>query len=355
MRQTKHPLVRAIVLALLATAFGIWLSLQIDWFPESASTAAPAIDQLYDVLLIVSVPILVLVMTVAIYSVWQFRAKPGDKGDGAPIHGNTLLEVVWVAVPFLIVAALAAYGWVVLVDIEKAQADAITVDVTGQQYTWSFAYPDGPGGEPVKSNELVLPVGRQADFQIKALDVLHSFWVPEFRLKSDAVPGITTHYPVTPTREGEFQVVCAELCGIGHSTMRQPVRVVSQTDFDAWLEEQAAGGAAAGAETPDEQATAGATVFEENGCGGCHEFAAAGSTGAAGPSLDDLAAVAEEQGEEPEAFVEESIVDPDAFVAKGYSAGTMPTNFGETLTPEEITALVTYLLGSTGTEKENAQ
>ena len=96
-------------------------------------------------------------------------------------------------------------------------------------------------------------------------------------------------------------------------------------------------------------------MFEENGCGGCHEFAAAGSTGAAGPSLDDLATVAEDAGEEPEAFVEEAIVDPDAVVAKGYSEGTMPTNFGDTLTPEEITALVTYLLGSGGDEEENAQ
>ena len=218
-------------------------------------------------------------------------------------------------------AAFAAYGWVVLVDIEKAQADAITVDVTGQQYTWSFAYPDGPGGEPVKSNELVLPVDRQIDFQIHALDVLHSFWVPEFRLKSDAVPGITTHYPVTPSREGEFQVVCAELCGIGHSTMRQLVRVVPQTEFDSWLEEQAAGGEAAGAETPDEQTGAGATVFEENGCGGCHEFAPAGSTGTAGPSLDDLATVAEDAGEEPEAFVEEAHRGPGCGRGKGVLGG----------------------------------
>jgi cytochrome c oxidase subunit 2 len=351
MRQTKHPLLMALVLALIATAGGIALGLAIDWFPESASTAAPEIDTLWDVLLIVSVPIFVLVMTVALYSVYRFRAKPGDKGDGAPIHGNTLLEVVWVAVPFLIVAALAVYGYVVLVKIEKPAADAITVDVTGQQYTWSFAYPDGPGGEPVKSNELVLPVGRQIDFQIKALDVLHSFWVPEFRLKSDAVPGITTHYPVTPTRIGTYQVVCAELCGIGHSTMRQPVRVVSEDDFDAWLQERSQGGAAAGAETPSAQSEAGATVFEENGCGGCHEFKPAGSTGTTGPSLDDLATVAQDAGQDPEAFVEESIVDPSAVVAKGYPDGTMPSNFGDTLTPEEITALVSYLLGSGGTKE----
>jgi cytochrome c oxidase subunit 2 len=257
-------------------------------------------------------------------------------------------------IPFLIVAALAVYGYIVLTDTERLSPDAMTVDVTGRQYTWSFAYPDAPGGKPVQSNELVLPIGQQVNFQIKSLDVLHSFWVPEFRLKSDAVPGITTHYPITPTRVGTYQVVCAELCGIGHSTMRQPVRVVSQADFASWLEQQANGGAAAGAETSGEQTDAGAKVFEANGCGGCHTFGPAGSSGTTGPDLDDLATAAKDAGEAPDAFVEESIVDPDAVVAKGYPKGTMPANFGDTLTPEEITALVTYLLGS-GDQKETAK
>jgi cytochrome c oxidase subunit 2 len=354
LRQSKHPIIQIVLLALLASAVGIALALLIDWFPDAASTAAGPIDRLWDVLLIVSVPIFVLVMTVALYSVYRFRARPGDKGDGAPIHGNTVLEILWVTVPFLIVTALAVYGYIVLTDTEKVSPNAMTVDVTGRQFTWSFAYPDAPGGEPVKSNELVLPVGRQVNFQIHTLDVIHSFWVPEFRLKSDAVPGITTHYPITPTREGEYQVVCAELCGIGHSTMRQDVRVVSQADFDSWLEQQAAGGEAAGAQTPAQQGQAGAQVFEDNGCGGCHEFQAAGSKGTTGPSLDDLATVAKEAGQSPDAFVEESIVDPNAFIAKGYPKDTMPPNFGDTLTPEEIDALVSYLLGSEG-QKETAK
>ncbi|MEA2348137.1 MAG: cytochrome c oxidase subunit [Thermoleophilaceae bacterium] len=354
MRRTKHPFIWVVILSAIAIALGIALALAIDWFPEAASTAAGPIDTLYDVLLIVSVPIFVLVMAVVIYSVYRFRARPGDKGDGAPIHGNTLLEVVWVTIPTLIVAGLAVYGYMVLQDIERVSPGAMEVDVTGQQYTWSFNYPDGPGGQPVKSGELYLPVGKQVNFEIKALDVLHSFWVPEFRMKSDAVPGITTHYPITPTREGDFQVVCAELCGIGHSTMRQPVHVVSQADFDTWLEQQSQGGAAAGADTGAEQTDAGASVFDGNGCGGCHEFKTAGSTGSVGPSLDDLASAADQAGKDPETFVEESITDPDAYVAKGYPKGTMPANFGDTLTPEEITALTTYLLGS-GTEKGKAQ
>jgi cytochrome c oxidase subunit 2 len=352
MKRSGRNLIQMFALATIASLGGVALALAIDWFPAPAASAAGPIDTLYDVLLIVSVPIFVLVMTVAIYSVARYRAKPGDKGDGAPIHGNTLLEVIWVAVPTLIVSALAVYGYVVLVDIEKAEAEALEVEVTGRQFTWSFEYPDGPGGEPVAANELVLPVDRQVDFDITTDDVIHSFWVPEFRLKSDAVPGITTNYRVTPTDLGEYQVVCAELCGIGHAAMRQPVRVVSQEEFDSWLQERSQGGAAADAETADEQAGAGAEVFQANGCGGCHTFEPAGTSGQTGPSLDDLAAVAEDAGEEPEAYVEEAIVDPDAVVPKGYPEGTMPQNYGETLTPEEIGALTDYLLGAGGETAE---
>jgi heme/copper-type cytochrome/quinol oxidase subunit 2 len=107
----------------------------------------------------------------------------------------------------------------------------------GQQFAWKFEYPDN--GD-VKSGELVLPVGRQAHFTMKAVDVLHSFWVPQFGQKMDAVPGIETFINVTPTRTGEFAVVCAELCGLGHATMRAKARVVTQAEFDKWIEEQRA-------------------------------------------------------------------------------------------------------------------
>jgi cytochrome c oxidase subunit II len=352
LKKTRHPIAQMLLIGLIVSLAGIALVLAIDWFPPVASTAAKDIDHQWDILLVVSVPIFVLVMTIAIYSVWRFRAKPGDKGDGAPIHGHTGLEVIWVAIPFVIVSVLAVYGAVVLADIERPAPGAMPVEVTGQQFTWSFAYPDAPAGE-VTSSELVLPVGVQADFQIKALDVIHSFWVPAFRMKQDAVPGITTNTKATPREEGDFEVVCAELCGIGHSTMRQAVRVVSQDEFDAWLEERAQGGAAAGAESGAEQADAGAQVFQAEGCGGCHEFGPAGSSGTTGPSLDDLAAIAEENGMQPEDFVEESIVDPDAIVEKGYPEGTMPPNYGDTLTPEEIDALIAYLLGSGGGESSS--
>src|SRR5437763_9620541 len=117
----QHPLVRMLLIGLVASLIGDAVALVIDWFPPAASKSAHEIDTLYDVLLLVSVPIFVLVMTVAVYSVVKFRARPGDMGDGPPIHGNTRLEVAWVTIPFLIVTTLAIYGWIVLNDVDAKQ------------------------------------------------------------------------------------------------------------------------------------------------------------------------------------------------------------------------------------------
>jgi len=122
----KSPLARMIIYGLIATAILLPISLSIDWFPQAGSKSAHDIDTLYDVLLIVSVPIFVLVMTVAIYSVIRFHARPGDTGDGPPIHGNARLEVVWVVIPFILVSSLAAYAWITLHNIEKPKKGEMT-------------------------------------------------------------------------------------------------------------------------------------------------------------------------------------------------------------------------------------
>jgi cytochrome c oxidase subunit 2 len=235
----RRPLLGTAILSLTATAIGIAIVLRIDWFPTQASTAAPKIDTLYDVLLIASVPIFVLVMSVVIYSVTAFRAKPGDLGDGAPIHGNTRLEVIWVSIPLVLVSALAIYGWVVLDKIEAKTPNMLRVHVISQQFAWHFEY---PGEGKVKSDALVLPEGREVEFRINTKDVLHDFWVPEFRLKSDAVPGLTTTVRTTPNRLGNYEVVCAELCGLGHATMRQRVHVIPQEQFARWVAKKKASG-----------------------------------------------------------------------------------------------------------------
>jgi cytochrome c oxidase subunit 2 len=338
-----------LAIGVIASVIGVLICLQIDWFPTQGSSQADQIDTLYDVLLIVSVPIFVLVMTVAIYCVIAFRAKPGEHGDGAHIHGNTKLEIVWVTIPFIIVSSLAAYGWIVLDDIEAKQDNELVVNVTGEQFAWSFDYPE----ENVKSNELVLPVDRSVHFKIHAKDVLHSFWVPAFRMKQDAVPGIETNTRVTPDNEGTYQVVCAELCGIGHSTMRQQVRVVPTAEWEAWVEDRQEGGAAP--EEGESPVAAGREIFISTGCDACHTLDDADATAAVGPDLNQLADVAEDR--EPrtnaEEYVRTSIVDPPAFVVEGYGGDTMPGNFADQLTPEEIDTLVQYLLGLSPTESGN--
>ncbi len=354
--RSNRPMLWAVLLSLAATAIGIVVVLAIDWFPAQASTAAGDIDTLYDVLLIVSVPIFVLVMAVALYSVYAFRVKPGDMRDGAPIHGNTRLEIVWVTIPLIIVSVLAAYGWIVLDDIEAKKADTLVVHVTGQQFAWSFEYPDQG---KLQSNQLVLPKDRPVHFKINTKDVLHDFWVPEFRLKSDAVPGITTDVRVTPTRLGRYPVVCAELCGIGHSTMRQTVRVVPAEAFDAWVERQRQsdedGGVAAAGGDPLE---AGRKLFTDTGCNACHMLADAGSTATVGPELDDLAAQAakfgKREGQTPAEYVRAAIEDPESFVVPGYQAGLMPADYKSQLSPAEIDTLVEYLL-NVSKGKEEAQ
>jgi cytochrome c oxidase subunit 2 len=334
----KHPVARMIGIGILASLVGIAITLWIDWFPENASTSATKIDNLYDVLLICSVPVFILVMTIAIYSVVRFRAKPGDMGDGPPIHGNTRLEIIWVTIPFIMVTALAIYGWITLEDIEAKQKDEMVVNVTGQQFTWNFQYPS----EKVETKELVLPVDRPVEFKIRSKDVIHSFWVPQFRLKSDAVPGLTTKIRVTPDKVGHYEVVCAELCGLGHSTMRQFARVVPASEFQAWISDQkkaAGGGTAGGGGGGGGAAPNAEEIFTSAGCSGCHTLAAAGATAKVGPNLGKL-------GDVDASFIRTSIEDPNADVTKGYKPNIMPQDFKQKLSKEEIDALVKYLLGS---------
>lgn len=343
----KHPLAQMIALGVFAAIVGTAIVLLMDWFPTAADTAAPKIDTLYDVLLVFSVPIFVLVMAVVIYSVIKFRARPGDMGDGAPIHGNARLEVFWVTVPFLIVTGLSVYGWIVLNDVEAKKPNTMIVNVTAQQFTWHFDYPS----QKVTSDQLMLQKDRPVEFRLKTKDVIHSFWVPEFRLKSDIVPGMTTKIRVTPNKIGSWNVICAELCGLGHSTMRQQVTVMPAAAFQAWVQRNGKGGQGT-ANSGQGGAASGKAAFASNGCAGCHTFKAANASGTVGPDLDQLKAVAakREKGKSAAAYVKESIEDPRAFTVKGFPNNAMPTTFKKDIPPDQLDALVQYLL-SGGTSK----
>lgn len=238
----KRPLLITIVAGVVATAIGIVLSFVIHWFPVAASAQAKNTDRLYHVLVIASIPIFVLVVSVILYSVWQFRMRSGEElKDGPPIHGNTRLEVLWTAVPSVLVIALVSYSFVVLHENERRPGGKeIEVGVTGQQFFWDYKYPASvTGGTPLRSYDLYLPKGESVEFSMHSKDVIHAFWIPAFRLQEDVVPGITTHYRVTPTRLGSYPVVCNLLCGAGHSLMRSTVHVVTPAQFEAWVQSQA--------------------------------------------------------------------------------------------------------------------
>jgi cytochrome c oxidase subunit 2 len=241
---TRATLVRLIAAILVLTVVTAVPMTQIHWNGTQASAEGDKIDTLLNVMIVLSCFVFAIVLVMLGYSIWKYRAKPGDESDGEPIHGNTKLEITWTAIPTVIVLFGAIYSWIVLGDIESKASDALDVDVTAQQYKWTFNYPQPNGSKVVSSNVLVVPEGRQLDLRLTALDVIHSFWVPEWRIKRDLVPAgpggndVDNSVQVTPDRLGTYNVVCTELCGIGHSTMRALVRVVPQSEFDRWLGRQ---------------------------------------------------------------------------------------------------------------------
>ena len=342
-QKDRAAVVPVVLIVLLSSATGIVLGLLIDWFPTPASTQADPIDTLWDVLIIASVPIFVGVQAFVLYCVWRFRMRPGQEQlDGPPIHGNTKLEVVWTVIPAVLILGLCTYAYFVLEDIEEAKANEWRINVTGQQFTWTFEYPEQiTGGEPIRSNQLYVPEDQPVQFHIKSPDVLHSFWVPAWRMKIDAVPGLTTRVRMTPNKLGRFSVVCAELCGIGHAYMRQTAHVLTREDFDAWLRGRQERGGTAGGGAEGEEVD-GKTLFidgngESTACGACHTLADAGTSSTTGPDLDE--SLANMTADE----IRKQIADPNSEIAQGFGEGIMPDNYEQLLSPEELDALVKYL------------
>jgi cytochrome c oxidase subunit 2 len=360
-----------VVIGAIATAIGIPIALVIPWFPSQAAAQASKVDTLYDVLLIASVPVFVLVETVVLFSVWKFRMRPGEEQkDGPPIHGNTRLEVMWTAAPAILIVALCTYAYTVLRSDEKSKQGETTINVIGEQFTWLFSYPR-PGGQAVVSPQLYMAKDQPVVFKIHSRDVIHAFWVPAFRVQLDAVPGITGTLRATPTRLGDYPVVCAELCGNGHSLMRASLHVVTPTALQAWLTQQKPGPApsysfvpagapsgrpAAPAPAPARSSATGPTspasgrvVFTGvGGCGTCHTLAAAGTAGTVGPDLGArVIPDAKKRGLAPNAFVLESITKPNAFIAPGFQPNIMPQNFSQILSQTQIQALVNFIVSVT--------
>ncbi len=230
----RLPIVKMFAATAALTVVMSAVMVSINWDGQEASTAAPKIDDLLNVMIVLSSFVFSLVMVMLFYALWKFKAKPGDESDGEPIHGNTRLEIAWTLIPTIIVLFAGGYSWSVLNDIERKTDNPLTVDVFSQQYAWSFAYPGK--GYVWSEGEFHVPVNRQVQFKMHAQDVIHSFWVPEWRIKKDNVPGITTTAIVTPDKVGTYQLICTELCGFGHASMRAKVVVEPAAKYREWVD-----------------------------------------------------------------------------------------------------------------------
>jgi cytochrome c oxidase subunit 2 len=311
------------------------VALLIPWLPDPAARQAGRIDFVFWFTTVIAIVVFAVVAAVLTVEVITMRARPGDDLDGPPTHGHTKLEIVWTAIPAVLVTAISIVSAVVLSQNSNAGSDPLRVEVVAQQFAWTFKYPSEGN---LTAAELFLPINRKVKLTMTSVDVIHSFWVPEFGQKQDLPPGIHPTLVITPDRIGTYPLICTELCGLGHAVMRTSAVVLSEKDFDAWVKKTKAGLAG-----PPGQA--GKTVYNNNGCGSCHTLTAAGSTGKVGPNLDHLVAEAKTAGQALEPFIRQSIVEPNAYIAPGYPANVMPKTFGQ-LPPDQLDALVKFLVTS---------
>lgn len=231
MTNRHHLWIAAAAWAVLS-ALGIVLVAGIQVLPEIASREAEIENSAFRLLTILSVPVLMFVVVGLAYPAWRFRAD-GTADDGPPIHGHRSFQGVWLGISFALVIGLFGYGAVGLIDIRGEQRSDFEVQVEAEQWAWHFEYANG-----VKSTELHIPVDQRVHLIIKSDDVIHSFWVPAFGIKQDAVPGRPTQVYLTATVTGTYPGLCAELCGFGHTDMRLTAVVDTPADLQDWLSQQ---------------------------------------------------------------------------------------------------------------------
>src|SRR6266849_2758602 len=313
------------------------VALALPWLPKPASNEANRIQFLFWFVVVICIAIFALVGAVMACSIIRFRPGADDDSDGPSIHVHIGLEIWWTLIPTILVTSIGIYSAIVLSRDDALGKNVLHVNVTAQQFAWSFSYPDAKG---LTSGTLRLPKGRSVELTFNSKDVIHSFWVPEFSQKQDTVPGLTTKVHITPSRLGKFPVICTELCGLGHSVMRTEAIVMTPKKFDAWLHGQTK------AITSPSPGVAGAAVFKNNQCGACHTLAAAGASGKVGPDLGKLPAYAKTAGKPLPDFIHQSIVEPNAYIQAGYPKNVMPPTYGKSLSKQQLDALVQYLISS---------
>jgi cytochrome c oxidase subunit 2 len=231
----RGSIVQLIVIGGLAAGIASAVALIPDWLPRSASDEAGRIDFVFWFVTGICIFVFAIVAAVSVMAMWKFRVKPDDDSDGPPVHGHTGLEIAWTALPALLVTAIAIVSAIVLAKDDAAGANPLRVNVYAQQFFWSYSY---PGYDNKESSILRLPLNRSVVLRMTAKDVIHSFWVPEFRQKQDVVPGIHPTLHITPNKLGTYPVVCTELCGVGHGLMRSRVIVMKPEAFETWAKKK---------------------------------------------------------------------------------------------------------------------
>ena len=329
----RHFWVVGILVIVMAVLTYIGLN-SLGLMPVEASAQSVSIDWLWNWEIVAISFLFSLIVVPMAYSLVVFRRRKGETGDGEHIEGNATLEITWTVIPLIIVLVFAYMGAYSLGDIRRVDPNALVINVKAQQWVWTFEYPE----YGIISKELHLPLNKQVVLKMQSADVIHSFWVPEFRVKQDVVPGHVTEYRITPTLIGNYKVRCAELCGVSHAYMEGPVIVDSQTDYTAWITKEAAIAAEA-AKTPEGQ---GQLLTVRNGCIGCHSIDGAKMTGPTWFGLygsnvklaDGRTVVADD------AYLTESILAPKAKEVAGFSPTVMPPF---TLSEAEISNIIAYI------------
>jgi cytochrome c oxidase subunit II len=302
-------------------------------FPEQASTLAPQTDALLFFLLAVTTFFVVLIAGTIIVFMIRYRRRDPDEIPESGAHGSLALEIAWTVPPLVIVMVIFFWGASLFATIQRPPDDAINIDVVGKQWMWKLQHMEGRR----EINELHIPVGKPVKLTMTSEDVIHSFFVPAFRTKQDAVPGRYTTTWFEATKPGSYHLFCAEYCGTIHSGMIGYVIAMEPAEFQAWLQS-----GQAGALPPVSPAAAGEALFEAQGCVSCH----AAGTGQRGPQLAGLFGTTvhfEDGGTSvaDENYLRESILDPQAHLVQGYQA-IMPTYQG-LLSEENVMQLIAYL------------
>jgi cytochrome c oxidase subunit 2 len=304
----------------------------------AASGQAGRIDALFVTIAVIGGFFFFLTQGLLIYFAVKYRRRRPDRDNDTPaITGNPLLEFLWILIPTLVVVFIFYYGWRVYTDHRIPQAGATEVYVNGRQWMYEVRYPDGR----TAINEIRVPQGKPVKFILSATDVLHGFYLPDFRVKMDMIPGRITTLLLQPDRPGQYQIFCTVYCGTGHSNMLEKLIVMPPREYAEWVEHGGHDEAGTGDQEPLHER--GERVVKGAGCLNCHAVEGKekigpnfhGVYGSTVPLADGTSVKADEE------YLRESIVDPGAKVVKGYP-NVMPT-YKTTLKPEEVEAVVEFL------------